>query len=91
MINLASQEYARAIDPAALARPMIACHFREEHDGETRMVSFFAKKARGLMARFALDHRIDDREGLKAFDLEGYRFDAASSTDTEFNFVRPAA
>ena len=91
VINLASQEYARAIDTGALARPMVACHFREEHDGETRMVSFFAKKARGLMARFALDHRLDDREGLKAFDLEGYRFDAASSTDTEFNFVRPAA
>ena len=55
------------------------------------MVSFFAKKARGLMARFAVEQRIEHREGLKAFDTDGYRFDAASSTDTEFTFVRPAA
>lgn len=86
--NLASQEYFGAIDARALAVPVVTPQFREIKDGESRIISFFAKKARGAMARYAIDHRIDRAEGLKDFDRDGYRFDPASSTDTDWLFTR---
>jgi hypothetical protein len=62
--------------------------FRESKDGESRIISFFAKKARGSMTRFAIDARIDRAEDLKAFDRDGYRFDKAASSETEWIFTR---
>ncbi|CAN5124217.1 peroxide stress protein YaaA [soil metagenome] len=89
LVNCASQEYFGGVDLKALKLPLVTCHFREEKDGEARMLSFFAKRARGLMARYAIDHRIDRAEGLKAFDYDGYRWNAAMSNGADWVFSRP--
>lgn len=88
LINLASQEYFGAVDAKALKLPIVTPHFREQKDGESRIISFFAKKARGGMARFAVDERLEKAEDLKAFDRDGYRFDKATSTETDWIFIR---
>lgn len=88
LINLASQEYFGAVDRKALKLPVVTCLFKEERDGEARQISFFAKKARGLMARYAIDHRIDRAEGLKDFAAEGYGFRPGQSSETEWVFAR---
>ncbi|WGM31018.1 peroxide stress protein YaaA [Brevundimonas sp. NIBR11] len=88
LINLASQEYFGAVDAKALKLPVITPNFREEKDGESRIISFFAKKARGTMARFAIDERIETAADLKAFDRDGYRFNKSLSTDTDWIFTR---
>jgi cytoplasmic iron level regulating protein YaaA (DUF328/UPF0246 family) len=89
LVNCASGEYFGAVDRKALNLPVISCRFLEEKDGEARILSFFAKKARGLMARYAIDNRLDRATDLKAFDRQGYRFVAALSSDEEFTFIRP--
>ncbi|MBB5745860.1 peroxide stress protein YaaA [Brevundimonas variabilis] len=88
LINLASQEYFGAIDAKALKLNVITPHFREQKDGESRIISFFAKKARGSMTRFAIDERIETAADLKAFDRDGYQFDKTASTDTDWIFIR---
>lgn len=88
LVNLASQEYFGAVDARALKLPVVTPQFREEKDGERRIISFFAKKARGAMARFAIDERIERAEDLKAFDRDGYRFDKAASSEVEWIFIR---
>jgi len=88
LVNLASQEYFGAVDARALKLPVVTPHFREEKNGESRIISFFAKKARGTMARFAIDERIETATDLKAFDRDGYRLDKAASTDTDWVFTR---
>jgi len=88
LVNLASQEYFGAIDARALKLPVVTPHFRESKDGESRIISFFAKKARGGMTRFAIDERIERAGDLKAFDRDGYRFDKSASSDTEWIFIR---
>ena len=88
LVNCASGEYFGAVDRKALTLPVLSCRFLEEKDGEARIVSFYAKKARGLMARYAIDHRIDRAADLKAFDIAGYRFVADLSSDAEFTFSR---
>ncbi|HEY2752100.1 peroxide stress protein YaaA [Phenylobacterium sp.] len=89
LVNCASQEYFGAVDREALKAPVVACRFLEEKDGEARIMSFFAKRARGTMARFAIDNRIERAADLKAFDRDGYRFVANLSTDEEYTFARP--
>jgi hypothetical protein len=89
LVNCASTEYFSAVDRGALKLPVITCRFLEEKDGEARMISFFAKKARGLLARYAIAHRIDRAADLRKFDSEGYRFVAELSSDDEFTFARP--
>lgn len=88
VINLASQEYFGAVDAKALERPVVTPQFRESKDGESRIVSFFAKKARGAMTRFAVDERIETAADLRAFDRDGYRFDKSASTETDWIFIR---
>lgn len=88
LINLASQEYFGAVDAKALKLPVVTPNFREEKDGESRIISFFAKKARGAMARYAIENRIENPEDLKAFDRDGYRFNPAQSSETEWIFTR---
>lgn len=88
LVNLASQEYFGAVDARALKLPVVTIHFREEKDGESRIISFFAKKARGTMARYAIENRIDRAGDLKAFDRDGYRFQAGQSTDSDWIFIR---
>jgi cytoplasmic iron level regulating protein YaaA (DUF328/UPF0246 family) len=89
LVNAASQEYFGAVDLKALSLPVINLRFLEEQDGEARIISFYAKKARGLLARYAIDHRIDKAQDLKAFDLEGYRFQPQASSETEWIYSRP--
>jgi cytoplasmic iron level regulating protein YaaA (DUF328/UPF0246 family) len=89
IVNLASGEYFGAVDLGALKSPVLTCRFLEEKDGEARVLSFFAKKARGLMARFAIDNRIDKPADLRAFDWEGYRYVADLSNESEWTFSRP--
>jgi cytoplasmic iron level regulating protein YaaA (DUF328/UPF0246 family) len=89
LVNLASQEYFGVVDARALKLPVVTCRFLEEKDGELRQLSFYAKKARGLMARFAIDGRIDQAQDLKAFDTAGYGYRKALSTDAEWIFARP--
>jgi cytoplasmic iron level regulating protein YaaA (DUF328/UPF0246 family) len=62
--------------------------FLEEKDGESRVISFFAKRARGAMARYAIDNRIDKAADLRGFDIDGYRFQPRLSSDDEFTFAR---
>ncbi|PZQ65715.1 MAG: peroxide stress protein YaaA [Phenylobacterium zucineum] len=89
LVNCASEEYFGAVDRAALRAPVVSCRFLEEKDGESRIVSFYAKRARGLMARYAIDHRIERAADLRAFDVDGYRFLADQSSDETFTFSRP--
>jgi cytoplasmic iron level regulating protein YaaA (DUF328/UPF0246 family) len=88
LINLASQEYFGAVDAKALKLKTINCAFKDEKDGKLRILGFYAKKARGQMARFAIDGRIDQAEGLKDFTSGGYRFQPTLSTAEEWVFTR---
>ncbi|MFC0632466.1 peroxide stress protein YaaA [Brevundimonas balnearis] len=88
LVNLASQEYFGAVDAKALKLPVVTPQFREAKDGESRIISFFAKKARGTMARFAIDARVERAEDLKRFDRDGYRFDPDASTESDWIFIR---
>jgi len=88
VLNLASQEYARAALGKALRLKVIEVKFLEIKGDKTSMISFFAKKARGLMARYIIDHRITDPEAAKGFDSEGYRFVPEQSTDKVWTFSR---
>ena len=88
VVNLASQEYFGVVDAKALKLSVVTPHFRESRNGESRIISFFAKKARGGMARFAIDERIERSGDLKAFDRDGYRFDKTASSETDWIFTR---
>ncbi|HEX3701322.1 MAG TPA: peroxide stress protein YaaA [Phenylobacterium sp.] len=89
LVNCASHEYFGAVDRRALKLPVITCRFLEEKDGEARMISFFAKKARGLLARYAIEQRIEAAADLKGFNAEGYRLAPSLSSDEELTFARP--
>lgn len=89
VIVCASTEYSRALRTERLAGPVLTPVFKEESGGELKVISFFAKQARGMLARFLVDARLESPEGLKAFDRGGYRYDPALSTDTEWVYRRP--
>lgn len=89
LVNLASEEYFKAVQ--GLQFPVITPVFQERKANAWKVVSFSAKRARGLMVRFVLEHKIDDPKQLVAFDSEGYAFDAKASTDTTLYFRRNAA
>jgi cytoplasmic iron level regulating protein YaaA (DUF328/UPF0246 family) len=92
VVNLASQEYARvALRPALMQRArVIDCVFEDWKDTGYKVISFYAKQARGLMARHAITYRVDTPEALQGFDLSGYRFDAAASERDRWVFRRRA-
>lgn len=87
LVNLASNEYFGAVDGTAFAH-MVTPQFKEYRDGQAKIISFFAKKARGQMARFMIDQRINDAEGIKDFNVDGYGFDAALSQGNTWVFSR---
>ncbi|MBX9613049.1 MAG: peroxide stress protein YaaA [Burkholderiales bacterium] len=91
VINLASQEYFKAVDRKVLKARVIECVFEELRHGQYKVISFMAKRARGLMARFATTHRIATPGKLQAFNLEGYAYDAAASRPERLVFRRAAA
>ena len=88
VVNLASQEYFRAVDPSRLRARVIECVFEEWKDGHWKVISFFAKKARGLMARHAILERVRTPGGLESFSLEGYRFAEQASAPGRLVFRR---
>ncbi len=88
LLNLASNEYFSAVKRKALAARVIETEFRDLKNGDYKIISFYAKKARGLMARHVIKHRIRDVEQLKAFDDQGYRFSEEHSTDDRLVFLR---
>ncbi|MDO9594046.1 MAG: peroxide stress protein YaaA [Lutibacter sp.] len=87
-INLASAEYFKSVKPALLKVPVITPVFKDLKDGKLKIIAFFAKKARGLMVRFIIDHQIETLDGLKNFNKEGYAFDANLSSANELVFTR---
>ena len=91
LVNCASQEYFGAADTKALNLRVITPQFLEDKPGGPKVVSFFAKKARGSMARFIVQRRLTDPEGLRDFDLGGYVFRPEMSTPETPVFVRPAS
>lgn len=90
LVNCASNEYFHAVDRKALKLRVITPAFYEVKAGEPKIVSFFAKKARGAMARFIAENRLTDPQDLKAFSIGGYAFDAARSGDGTLVFLREA-
>ncbi len=88
VINLASEEYSRAVQPEQLDTRYITVEFREEKGDISRIVGIHAKHARGVMVDYVLKHRITKAEGLKQFDREGYGFDADRSDRHRFVFIR---
>ena len=88
LINLASNEYFKAIKAKQLPYRIVTANFKDLKNGQYKMISFFAKKARGLMSRFIIQNQIDHPEGLKDFNLAGYYFDKKSSTEDDLVFLR---
>ena len=88
VVNLASQEYFRSVDTRRLKARVVECVFEDWKGGGYKVISFFAKKARGRMARYAIQERIGTPRGLEAFDLDGYRFDPAVSAPARLVFRR---
>ena len=88
LINLASNEYFSAVQAKALDVPVIQPAFKEIKDGKAKVISFLAKKARGLMARHIIENRLNEPDDLKAFSVDRYKFDKNASTDTQWVFVR---
>lgn len=91
VVNLASQEYFKAVDRQALKAPVLDCVFEDYKGDQYKIISFHAKRARGLMARFAITRQVVLPEQLKAFDAEGYAFDAAVSDPLRLVFRRRLA
>ena len=87
-VNLASNEYFKVIKPKLLKVPVITPVFKDYKNGKLKMISFFAKKARGMMVRYIIDNDIDTVEGLNGFDIDGYAFDANLSSERELVFTR---
>jgi cytoplasmic iron level regulating protein YaaA (DUF328/UPF0246 family) len=87
-VNLASQEYFKAIDVKALKVPVIHIDFKEFKNGQYKTIAIFAKLARGYMTRHIIDNVVDTVDGLKTFTTDGYAFDANLSTDTKLVFTR---
>lgn len=88
LVNLASNEYFKAVNTKKIPHSIITPKFLDQKNGDYKMISFFAKRARGLMVRFAAMNALTDANDLKAFDLEGYYFDEKRSSDKEWVFLR---
>jgi cytoplasmic iron level regulating protein YaaA (DUF328/UPF0246 family) len=88
IVNLASQEYFKSVDRKTLKARVIECVFEDFKGGKYKIISFNAKRARGLMARFAIQNKITHPEGLLGFDLEGYAYDPQVSEPDRLVFRR---
>jgi len=91
VVNLASQEYFKSVDRQVLRARVIECVFEDWSAGKYKIVSFFAKKARGLMARYVIQKRLTSPRKLEGFDLEGYAFEPAASEPDRLVFRRKTA
>lgn len=88
LINLASNEYFKAVNAKALDARIITPVFKDAKNGQYKIISFYAKKARGLMSRYIIDHQITQPEAIKNFNSEGYYFSAEQSKGDEWVFLR---
>jgi uncharacterized protein len=88
IVNLASQEYFKAVKRKSLRAHVVECVFEDHKAGRYKVISFHAKRARGLMARHIIVNQIADESGLKSFDAEGYAFDAKASEPQRLVFRR---
>ena len=91
IVNLASQEYFKAVDRKALIPRVVSCVFEEFRGDSYKVISFMAKRARGLMVRYAVEHRLVTVKKLQGFDAEGYCFDPAASELDRLVFRRRQA
>ena len=89
VVNLASNEYFSSVDTDALQGRLITPKFKDVSDGKARTIAVYAKKARGAMVRWAIEHRAERAEDLKQCDAMGYRYFDEASTDTVWEFRRP--
>ncbi|MFC4260183.1 peroxide stress protein YaaA [Marinobacter lacisalsi] len=88
LLNLASNEYFKSIRKKQLKARIITPQFKDWKNGQYKMISFYAKKARGLMARYAITNNINQADDLKGFDLAGYRFSEEHSSGDNWTFLR---
>ena len=88
LINLASNEYFKSVKKSALDGMIITPVFKDKKNGQYKIISFFAKKARGLMARYIIQNQVRDVDGLKAFDTAGYYFCEEQSSSSQLVFLR---
>ena len=88
LINLASDEYFRAIDIEQIEFPVVKCQFLDKFKGTYRFMSFYGKRARGLMARYIVTERVNNLAGIKRFNLNGYRFEPDRSKQDDLVFIR---
>jgi cytoplasmic iron level regulating protein YaaA (DUF328/UPF0246 family) len=88
IVNLASQEYFKAVDLKTLKSPVINIHFKEYKNDAYQIIAIFAKQARGMMTNYAIKNRITDPEDLRSFNVEGYEYSAPMSSATDWVFIR---
>lgn len=88
LVNLASIEYFKSVNRKALKARVIDVEFLDFKNGDYKIISFFAKKARGLMSRYIIKNQLSNPEDLKGFDYDGYYFDAGNSTENALTFKR---
>jgi cytoplasmic iron level regulating protein YaaA (DUF328/UPF0246 family) len=89
LINLASNEYFKAVKPKLLEGRLLNVAFKEEKNGKARIIAVFAKRARGMMADFIIRNRLEESEAIRQFDREGYQYSAQDSDEKQWVFVRP--
>lgn len=88
VIGCASQEYLKVVDTQKLGVPFIQCDFKEMKNGKATTIGLFAKRARGMMARYVVENGVTDVKALQKFAMDGYAFDKTLSDDAHFVFVR---
>ena len=88
LINLASNEYFKAIKPQALNARIITPVFKDRKNGNYKIISFFAKKARGMMTRYIIENELNEVEKIKHFDQSGYYYSEEQSTNDQWVFLR---
>lgn len=88
LVNLASNEYFKAVKPKLIQGTVITPMFKDCKNGQYKVISFYAKKARGMMARYIIENQVENIDELKKFSTAGYYFDSASSTDKDLVFKR---
>ena len=91
LVNLASEEYFKSVKPRQLNVPVISPVFEDWKNGKYKIISFYAKRARGMLARYAAVHQIRDPEQLKQFDVDGYAYVPEASNDSSWVFRRKVA
>ncbi len=88
LINLASNEYFKVLKPKLLQYKIVTPIFKDFKNGQYKIISFYAKKARGMMSRYIIQNKIDEPEALKEFDMGGYQYSSELSSDTEYTYTR---